>query len=152
MLGVVLIPGQFRTLRGPAVKVLWLVLLAMPVVAVAQEAPVRYAPGSALVVATPRYPFAAVEVAGAVRGGEVVEMSLVEAMRVAKADGNISGVVNIDLTTDSLIERGRVVCYDKVGRKAWEERVMFNMGGSADRLAEKFASRLADKARGKSCP
>lgn len=127
-------------------------LLAIAGTASGQEGQSAYAPGSALVVATPRYPFAAVEVAGAVRGGEVVEMSLVEAMRVAKADGNVSGVVSIDLSTDSVIERGRVVCYEKSGRKAWEEKVMFNMGGSADRLAEKFASRLAEKARGKSCP
>lgn len=125
---------------------------AGPVVAQELTQPKQYAPGTALVVATQKHPFAAVEVGSGIQGGEVVEVSLIEAMRMAKADPNITGVIDIGLSTDSLIERGRVVCYDRTGRKAWEERVMFNMGGSADRIAEKFASRLAEKTRGKRCP
>jgi len=125
--------------------------LAPTVAAQGQEAP-SYPAGTVLVVAPTHYPFAAVEIAGGIKGAEIVEVSLIEAMRMAKQNPSITGVLHIDITADSLIERGRVVCYSPQGAKRWEERVLFNMGGNADRIAEKYASRLAKKTAGKTCP
>lgn len=78
-------------------------------------------------------------------------MSLIKAFSAAKADPNVTGVIDIGLATDQAWETGRVVCYAASGEKRWEEKVFFNFGGGAERVAEKFTDKLAAKTRGKSC-
>lgn len=111
-----------------------------------------YPPGTVLVVAPAQYQFASIQMAGSIQGGVPVETSLVQAFTVAKSDANVTGVIDISLATDQAFETGRVVCYDRSGRKVWQEKVMFNFGGGAERIAEKFTDKLAAKIRGKSCP
>lgn len=117
----------------------------------AQEAQ-PYPPGSVLVVAPAQYQFASIQIAAGIRGGTPTEVSLIQAFAIAKSDPNVTGVIDISLATDQAFETGRVVCYDRSGRKAWQEKVMFNFGGGAERIAEKFTDKLAEKTRGKSCP
>lgn len=117
----------------------------------AQEVQKPYAPGTVLVVAPSKYPFAGVQIAGGIQGGVVVEMSLIQAFNIAKSDPNVTGVIDINLATDQAWETGRVICYSSAGKKVWQEKVFFNFGGGAERVAEKFTDKLAAKTRGKSC-
>lgn len=107
--------------------------------------------GTVLVVAPAEFSFAAVQIAGGIPGGTPAEGSLIQAFAVAKSDPNVTGVIDISLATDQAFETGRVVCYDRSGRKAWQEKVFFNFGGGAERIAEKFTDKLAEKTRGKAC-
>lgn len=126
-------------------------LLLVSGAVVAQAQPEAYPPDTILVVAPSNYPFAAVQISGGIPGAVVVESSLVQAFRTAKSDPNISGVIDINLATDQAWETGRAVCYASSGEKRWEEKVFFNVGGGAQRVAEKFTDKLAAKTRGKTC-
>ena len=114
-------------------------------------APNPYPPDTILVVAPSNYPFAAVQISGGIPGAVVVETSLVQTFGIAKANPNVTGVIDINLATDQAWETGRVVCYASSGEKRWEERVFFNVGGGAQRIAEKFTDKLAAKTRGRRC-
>ena len=70
----------------------------------------------------------------------------------SKLNPNVVGIIDISLITDVWDETGRVACYSPNGKKRWEERVRFGLGGSADHVAEKFTTRLAKKVSGKLCP
>jgi len=119
--------------------------------AIAQAQQEIYPPGTVLVVAPSNYPIAGVQISGGIPGAVTVESSLVQAFRTAKSDPNITGVIDINLATDQAWETGRVVCYASSGEKRWEEKVFFNVGGGAERVAEKFTDKLAAKTRGKAC-
>ena len=108
-------------------------------------------PQAALVVADAAHPWAAVQI-GSALNGEVSyhEGSLLQAFAIAKSSG-AAGVVEIKLDTSAAFESGRVVCYAANGRKLWEEKVMFNLGGGEERIARRFADALEKKVRGKSC-
>jgi hypothetical protein len=58
----------------------------------------------------------------------------------------------VTLDTDSLYESGRVTCYRSNGEKIWQEKTMFNMGGSEERIARRFVDKLALKIKGRTCP
>ena len=113
--------------------------------------PTPYPPGTVLVVAPQHYPFAAIQISGGIRGGVPVETSLINAFGIARSDPNVTGVIDISLATDQAWETGRVACYASSGEKRWEERVFFNVGGGAERVAQKFTDKLAAKTRGRSC-
>ena len=131
-------------------KLLFLALmLVVPLTASAQD---TYPPGTVLVVAPTQYPFAGVEIGGDFSGSVVVETSLIQTMAVARQNPNIQGVIDVIIDAESLYERGSVTCYATNGKKQWVEKVMFNMGGGAAKIAEKFSARLAEKVRGKTCP
>ncbi|MFC5576928.1 hypothetical protein ACFPOA_02730 [Lysobacter niabensis] len=126
-------------------------LLLVPGTVLAQARPETYPPDTVLVVAPTNYPFAGIQISGGIPGAVVVESSLVQAFRIAKAEPNVTGVIDINLATDQAWETGRVVCYASSGEKRWEEKVFFNVGGGAERVAEKFTDKLAAKTRGKTC-
>jgi hypothetical protein len=104
-----------------------------------------------LVVPDPTHPWAAAQI-GSVLAGNVAyhEGSLLQALTLARS-GEASGVIEIKLETSAAFESGRVVCYSPSGRKLWEEKVMFNLGGGEERIARRFADSLELKVAGKSC-
>lgn len=120
----------------------------LPLVSNADE----YPPNTVLVVSPPNYPFAGVEISGEIPGAVPVEIPLVQAMAAARQNQNVIGIIDVMIAAESLFERGRVTCYSPTGKKQWAEKVMFNMGGGADKIAEKFSARLAGKVHGKHCP
>lgn len=124
-------------------------LLVTPLLTSAQD---TYPPGTVLVVAPTQYPFAGVEIGGEFSGSVVVETSLIQTMAVARQNPNVQGVIDVIIDAESLYERGSVTCYAINGKKRWVEKVMFNMGGGAAKIAEKFSAKLAEKVRGKTCP
>lgn len=137
--------------REMAMKTVLALLILAPATALAQTQQETYPPNTVLVVAPNNYPFAGVQISGGIPGAIVVESSLVQAFRIANADLNVTGVIDINLATDQAWETGRVVCYASSGEKRWEEKVFFNVGGGAERVAEKFTDKLAAKTRGKTC-
>jgi hypothetical protein len=104
-----------------------------------------------LVVPDPNYPWAAAQL-GAATGDDVVyhEGTLLQAFALAKK-GQAGGVMEIKLDSGSAWETGRVICYAPNGKKRWEEKVFFNFGGSAERVARMFADKLEEKISGKHC-
>lgn len=98
------------------------------------------------------YPFAAIEISAGIPGAVVVETPLMQTFSASKLNPNVVGIIDISLITDVWDETGRVACYSPNGKKRWEERVRFGLGGSADHVAEKFTTRLAKKVSGKLCP
>jgi hypothetical protein len=101
---------------------LLLLLLTTQSVWAQTNTPDPYPPDTVLVVAPNNYPFAAVQISGGIPGAVVVETSLVQAFGIAKADTNVTGVIDINLATDQAWETVRVVCYASPGEKRWEER------------------------------
>lgn len=105
-----------------------------------------------LVVPDPKYPWAAPQIAGAIKSPSVMfNGSLLDAFSQAKQQSS-AGVIEILLTTDAAFESGRVVCYRPQGAKVWEEKVMFNLGGGRERIARRFADNLTEKVMGRTCP
>ena len=104
-----------------------------------------------LVVPDTNYPWAAAQL-GAATGDDVVyhEGTLLQALASAQA-GKAGGVLEIKLDSGAAWETGRVVCYAPNGKKRWEEKVFFNFGGSAERVARMFADKLEKKISGKRC-
>lgn len=133
------------------VRIGLLLLLVAGATTAQTTAPVPYPPDTVLVVAPSNYPFAAVQISGGIPGAVVVETSLVQTFQAAKSDSNVTGIIDINLATDQAWETGRVVCYASSGEKRWEEKVFFNVGGGAQRVAEKFTDKLAAKTRGRTC-
>ena len=112
-----------------------------------------YAPGTVLVVGPEKYPWSIVQISGAL-GGQTVpfEGTLTQAMNVAKANPTIVALVEIGLSVDTAFESGRVVCQLPNGKKLWEEKVMFNLGGGEERIARRFIDGLSEKAKKRRCP
>ncbi len=108
-------------------------------------------PTKLLVVPDPSYPWAAAQL-GAATGDEVAyhEGTLLQALALART-GQAGGVLEIKLDSGSAWETGRVVCYAPNGKKRWEEKVFFNFGGSAERVARMFADKLEKNISGKHC-
>ena len=104
-----------------------------------------------LVVPDPNYPWAAAQL-GAATGDNVTyhEGTLLQALALAQT-GQAGGILEIKLDSGSGWETGRVVCYAPNGKKRWEEKVFFNFGGSAERVARMFADKLEQKITGKHC-
>ena len=104
-----------------------------------------------LVVPDANNPWAAAQL-GAATGDDVIyhEGTLLQALALAQA-GQAGGVLEIKLDTSSAWETGRVVCYAPNGKKRWAEKVFFNFGGSAERVARMFADKLEKKITGKHC-
>lgn len=111
-----------------------------------------YPPGTVLVVAPAKFPFAGIQISAGIKGAVVVDTALIQTFNTARSDKNVTGVIDISLATDQAWETGRVVCYASSGEKKWEERVFFNVGGGEQRVAEKFTDKLAKKTQGRSCP
>lgn len=126
-------------------------LLAAPAVAQQTSEQPTTAPIRILIVPDPNYPWAAAQIGGVLQGDIAYqEGALLQALTLAKEQG-AAGVVEIKLDTSSAFESGRVVCYAPNGRKLWEEKVMFNLGGSQERIARRFADGLEKKVAGRRC-
>ena len=105
-----------------------------------------------LIVADQKYPWAAPQIAGAIKSQSVMFGGpLLDAFTQARQQSS-AGVIEIQLTTDTAFESGRVVCYRPQGTKVWEEKVMFNLGGGQERIARRFADSLTEKVTGRTCP
>ena len=76
---------------------------------------------------------------------------LTDAMARANADPSILALVEIALSVDTAFENGRVVCVLPNGKKLWEERVFFNLGGQ-ERIARRFVDGLSEKIKKRTCP
>lgn len=125
-------------------------MLAFSSCAAAQEAAPRE--DTVLVVPDPGHPWAAAQIGAALADPvSYHEGSLLQAITLARS-GQAKGVIEILLDTGSAWETGRVVCYAPSGKKQWEEKVFVNFGGSAERVARKFADKLEKKVSGKHCP
>jgi len=114
------------------------------------------APGSGtivLVVSDPNHPWAAGPLSAPLASpATLFDGSLSQAIQAARQQPNITGILEISLVTDSAFESGRVSCYRPNGASVWVEKVMFNIGGGAERIARRFADALAKKISGKVCP
>ncbi|RYG89254.1 MAG: hypothetical protein EON58_19435 [Alphaproteobacteria bacterium] len=109
--------------------------------------------GSVLVVSDPNHPWASGPLSASLASPTTLfEGSLSQAITAARQQPNISGILEISLVTDSAFESGRVTCYRPGGGSVWVEKVMFNIGGGAERIARRFADGLAKKIAGKTCP
>ncbi|KQZ63580.1 hypothetical protein ASD53_18770 [Lysobacter sp. Root559] len=123
----------------------------VPAFAQGLDAGAPAAPKTTLVVPDAAHPWAAAQIGSALQGDiSYQEGSLLQALAAAKA-GAAVGVVEIRLDTSAAFESGRVVCYSPEGRKLWEEKVMFNLGGGEERIARRFVDALEKKVEGKRC-
>jgi hypothetical protein len=112
-----------------------------------------YSQGTVLVVGPEKYPWSIAQISGAL-GSSAVPFSgtLTEAMGAAKADSAVVGLVEIGLSVDTAFESGRVICQRPDGKKVWEEKVMFNLGGGEERIARRFVDGLSEKVKKRRCP
>lgn len=119
----------------------------------AADTPVASDASSVLVVSDPNHPWAAGPLAASLASPtSLYSGSLSQAIEMAKKSPAIPGILEISLVTDSAFESGRVTCYRSNGSSVWVEKVMFNIGGGAERIARRFADGLAKKIKGKTCP
>ena len=126
--------------------------LANPTTAPSSAAPSAPQKEVVLMVPDQKYPWAAAQIGAALKSPTVLYRgTLLDALNGARA-GQANGVVEIQLSTNSAFESGRVVCYSATGQKAWEEKVMFNLGGGEERIARRFTDSLAKKVAGRRCP
>ncbi|RYZ73694.1 MAG: hypothetical protein EOP09_01515 [Proteobacteria bacterium] len=109
--------------------------------------------GTVLVVSDPNHPWASGPLSASLASPTTLfEGSLSQAITAARQQPSIAGILEISLVTDSAFESGRVTCYRPNGGSVWVEKVMFNIGGGAERIARKFADGLAKKIARKTCP
>lgn len=112
-----------------------------------------YASGTILVVGPSEYSWSIPQIAGALGPAAVpFEGSVVDAVAKAKANSAITAIAEISLSVDTAFESGRVVCLLPSGKKVWEEKVMFNLGGGAERVARRFVDNLSEKVAKRKCP
>jgi len=112
-----------------------------------------YAPGSVLVIGPEKYPWSTAQISGALGSHAIpFEGTLTDAMAVAKENSAVVALVEIDLSVDTAFESGRVVCQHPDGKKLWEEKVMFNLGGGEERIARRFVDGLSAKVKKRRCP
>lgn len=113
----------------------------------------RYPPETVLVLPDEDYEWAHVEIAAALGSSAVaIDEKLSSAVKLAAADANIVGIMQVDLSVDVPFESGRVVCYQPSGAKAWQRVVRMTYPGSAEAIAHRFINRLAREVKGKTCP
>lgn len=106
-----------------------------------------------LVVSDPNHPWASGPLSASLASPTTLyEGSLTQAIGMARQTSDVLGILEISLVTDSAFESGRVTCYRPNGSSVWVEKVMFNIGGGADRIARRFTDSLSKKVKGKSCP
>lgn len=115
--------------------------------------PPTYAAGTLLVVGPREFAWSIPQIAASL-GSHATPFngSIAEAMAQAKSNSQIVGVAEISLSVDTAFESGRVVCSLPNGSKVWEEKVMFNLGGGAERIARRFADSLSNKVANRPCP
>jgi hypothetical protein len=109
--------------------------------------------GTLLVVGPREFPWSIPQIAASLGSHATpFDGSIAEAMVLAKSNREIVGVAEISLSVDTAFESGRVVCSLPSGTKVWEEKVMFNLGGGAERIARRFVDSLAKRVAGRPCP
>lgn len=115
--------------------------------------PPTYPKGTLLVVGPQEFSWSVPQIAASL-GGHATPFkgSIAEAMAQAKTNPEIVGVAEISLSVDTAFESGRVVCSLPNGSKVWEEKVMFNLGGGAERIARRFVDSLSKKVANRTCP
>jgi len=112
-----------------------------------------YPPGTVLVVGPKEFPWSIAQISGALGPtARPFDGTLPEAMTRATSDPSIAALVEIALTVDVAFESGRVVCQLPTGKKVWEEKVMFNLGGGQERIARRFVDGLSEKIKKRKCP
>jgi hypothetical protein len=112
-----------------------------------------YPSGTLLVVGPREFPWSIPQIAASLGSHATpFDGSIAEAMKQAKSNPEIIGVAEISLSVDTAFESGRVVCSLPNGSKIWEEKVMFNLGGGAERIARRFVDNLANKVARRPCP
>lgn len=116
-------------------------------------APPQYAPGTILAIGPAKYDWAAPQIAGA-RGPSAVAIngSLSDAMKIAAANGNVVGILQLDLDVEVVFETGTLTCYRPNGAKSWDKTVRVSSPGGAEHVARVFVNKLADKTKSKTCP
>jgi hypothetical protein len=114
---------------------------------------ITYMPGTVLVVGPEKYQWSIAQISGALGSYAVpFDGTLTQAMGVAKMDAAVVALVEVGLSVDSAFESGRVVCQLPDGKKVWEEKVMFNLGGGEERIARRFVDGLSEKVKKRRCP
>jgi hypothetical protein len=112
-----------------------------------------YPAGTVLVIGPKEFPWSVAQISGALGPtAQPFDGSLIDAMSRARSDSSIAALVEITLSVDTAFESGRVVCLSQNGRKIWEEKVMFNLGGGQERIARRFVDGLAEKIKKRKCP
>ena len=128
------------------------VLLALSTAnAFAQEK--TYPENSVVVVATPGFPWAAEDVSKVLGvRATPLDVGLVEAADIAKAESNVLGVVEVQVNVSQFYETVYAICRDDQGREIWRQKRMLNFGGGQERLARDMVRGLLKKVNGKKCP
>lgn len=112
-----------------------------------------YPPGTVLVVGPKEFPWSIAQISGVLGPtARPFDGTLTEAMTRATSDPSIAALVEIALAVDVAFESGRVVCQLPTGKKLWEEKVMFNLGGGQERIARRFVDGLSEKIKKRKCP
>jgi hypothetical protein len=112
-----------------------------------------YPSGTLLVVGPREFPWSIPQIAASLGSHATpFDGSIADAMVQARSNPEIVGVAEISLSVDTAFESGRVVCSLPNGSKVWEEKVMFNLGGGAERIARRFVDSLAKKVARRPCP
>jgi hypothetical protein len=110
--------------------------------------------GAVLVVASnPAYPWAALEIAGALKGPTIpFTGTLAEAIEAAKADPSVEGIVDVTIDVDSASDAVRAVCYRPQGGKGWARETARSGRGSKEQMARRMVARVAERTKGLDCP
>ena len=117
----------------------------------AQE--VTYPENSVVVVATPGFPWAAEDVSKVLGvRATPLDVGLVEAADIAKAEPNVIGVVEVQVNVSQFYETVYAICRNDQGHEIWREKRMLNFGGGQERLARDMVRGLLKKVNGKRCP
>lgn len=112
-----------------------------------------YPPGTVLVIGPQQFPWSIAQISGVLGPtAKPFDGSLTEAMARATSDPSIIALVEVALNVDTAFESGRVICQLPTGKKIWEEKVMFNMGGGEERIARRFVDGLSEKIQKRKCP
>jgi hypothetical protein len=115
--------------------------------------PHNYPNGTLLVVGQQEFSWSIPQIAASLGShAKPFDGSIAEAMAQARSTPEIAGVVEISLSVDTAFESGRVICSRPNGSKVWEEKVMFNLGGGAERIARRFVDSLSKKVANRPCP
>lgn len=111
-----------------------------------------YPTGTILVYASPGFHWAAQRAVGVISGRPIaVEASFSEVRKIADANPNIAGILEIELNVYQAFETVNANCYRTNGSLAWTEKTLLNAGGSPEQLAQNMMKRLLRKIEGKTC-
>ena len=134
------------------IRILFMLALVLPGYAASADEQ-SYPPESVVVVATPGFDWAAVDVARVLGVRAVpVTVSLVEAADITRNDANVLGVVEVEINVDQAFETVCAICRNESGVEIWREKRMLNFGGGRERLAKSMVGALLTKVKGKRCP